>query len=76
MAEYAAARRIERIEVRGGLAAHPDRAGSTVPEAAEAVAVIELVGRDPGEDLRQRLSDLRDYLGQLTWYLFNAEGWR
>ncbi|HEV8489517.1 MAG TPA: hypothetical protein VGQ58_06985 [Candidatus Limnocylindrales bacterium] len=76
MAGYAAAMRIERIEVRGGLAARPDRAGSAFLEAAEAVAVIELAGREPGEDLRQRLADLRIYFGQLTWYLFNAEGWR
>lgn len=76
MAGYAAAMRIERIEVRGGLTAHPGRADETVPEVAEAVAVIDLAGREPGEGLKQRLDDLRDYLGQLTWYVFNAEGWR
>jgi hypothetical protein len=38
--------------------------------------VVELAGTDPGEHLRERVADLRIYLGQLTWYLFNAEAWR
>jgi hypothetical protein len=75
-AGYAAARRIERIEVRGGFAARPFRTGSRPVEAPPRVAVVELTGRDLGEHLRERVADLRIYLGQLTWYLFNAEGWR
>jgi hypothetical protein len=38
--------------------------------------VVELTGANPGDRLGERLDDLRVYCGQLTWYLFNAEGWR
>jgi hypothetical protein len=76
MTGYTAAMRIERIEIRGGFAAHPVRTGSGPAEPAANVTVVELVGRGPGDRLRERLDDLRIYLGQLTWYLFNAEGWR
>jgi hypothetical protein len=76
MAAYATAMRIERIEIRGRLSAR--RAGlprrSAEPQATP--TVIELSGTNPGQRLRERLDDLRVYLGQLTWYLFNAEGWR
>jgi hypothetical protein len=74
MAGYATAMRIERIEIRGGLTARPVR--DDHPEPATAVAVVELAGTDLGEPIRRRLEDVRIYLGQLTWYLFNAEGWR
>jgi hypothetical protein len=76
MAGYTAAMRIERIEIRGGFAARPVRAGAGPVEPPADVALVEVAGTDPGDHLRQRLADLRIYLGQLTWYLFNAEGWR
>jgi hypothetical protein len=76
MAGYTAAMRIERIEIRGGFAARPQRAGGSLAEAAPTVALVELAGTGPGDRLRERLADLRIYLGQLTWYVFNAEGWR
>jgi hypothetical protein len=76
MAGYTTAMRIERIEIRGGLAARPVRAGPGPVEPPASVAVVELAGTDPGEHLRERVADLRIYLGQLTWYLFNAEAWR
>jgi hypothetical protein len=76
MAGYTAAKRIERIEIRGGFAARPDRVGGDPADSPATVALVELGGTDPGNRLRERLSDLRIYLGQLTWYVFNAEGWR
>lgn len=76
MAGYTAAMRIERIEIRGGLAASPVRASQGPVEPLANLAVVELAGTDPGEHLRQRMGDLRIYVGQLTWYLFNAEAWR
>jgi hypothetical protein len=76
MAGYTAAMRIERIEIRGGFAARPQRAGRGPVEPAPNVALVELAGAGPGDRLRERLADLRIYLGQLTWYVFNAEGWR
>jgi hypothetical protein len=76
MAGYVATMRIERIEIRGGLSAR--RAGlprgSAEPQATP--TVVELTGANPGDRLGERLDDLRVYCGQLTWYLFNAEGWR
>ncbi|MEX2011241.1 MAG: hypothetical protein WEF51_03270 [Chloroflexota bacterium] len=68
--------RIERIELRSGFAARPIRAGAGPVEPPAHVTVVELAGTGPGDHLRDRLADLRIYLGQLTWYLFNAEGWR
>jgi hypothetical protein len=76
MAGYTAAMRIERIEIRGGFAARPDQAGTEPAEPSTTVTVIELAGTGPGDRLRERLADLRIYVGQLTWYVFNAEGWR
>lgn len=76
MAGYAAAMRIERIEVRGGVAARPLHGHREPVEPPPNVAVIELAGMDPGGNVRQRLDEIRIYVGQLTWYLFNAEGWR
>jgi hypothetical protein len=75
MAGYSAAMRIERVEIRGGFAARPERARAA-SEPSAAVAMVELAGKGPGDHVRERLTDLRIYLGQLTWYLFNAEGWR
>jgi hypothetical protein len=76
MAGYAAAMRIERIEIRGGVVARRIRPDRGPAEHPPGVAVVELGGADLGEPIRRRLADLRIYLGQLTWYLFNAEGWR
>jgi hypothetical protein len=76
MAGYTAAMRIERIEIRGGFAARPDRAGPEPAEPSATVTVVDLAGTGPGDRLRERLADLRIYVGQLTWYVFNAEGWR
>ncbi len=76
MAGYAAAMRIEGIEIRGGLAAQPVRASPGPVLLPASLALVDLAGKDPGEHLRQRLADLRIYLGQLTWYLFKAESWR
>ena len=76
MAGYTAAMRIERIEIRGGVAARGERADRRPVEPAATVAMIELAGTGPGDHLRERLTDLRIYLGQLTWYVFNADGWR
>ena len=76
MAGYATAMRIERIEVRGGFAARPERVAAAPVEPPPTVALVELAGTGPGDHLRERLADLRIYLGQLTWDLFNAEGWR
>ena len=76
MAGYAAAMRIERIEIRGGFAARPLQAGPESAERPANLTVVELAGTDLGEHLRRRMADLRIYFGQLTWYLFNAEGWR
>jgi hypothetical protein len=76
MAGYMAAMRIERVQVRGGVVARrltPDP-GRARPQ--EAPVVVELAGLDPGARLRERLDGIRTYAGQLTWYLFNAEGWR
>jgi hypothetical protein len=76
MAGYATAMRIERIEIRAGLAARPGGGHCEPVEQAQAVPEIELVGIEPGSRLQERLERIRIYLGQLTWYLFNAEGWR
>jgi hypothetical protein len=76
MAGYTAAMRIERIEIRGGFAARPTRVGEGPVEPPANLTVVELGGTGPGDHLRERLADLRIYLGQLTWYVFNAEGWR
>lgn len=76
MAGYTAATRIDRIEIRGGFAARPDRPAPVPAEAVAGVALVELTGRGPGDRLRERLADLRIYLGQLTWYVSNPEGWR
>ena len=76
MAGYTAAMRIERIEIRSAFTARPAQASRNLEEPHPGVAVIELTGTDLGERLRSRAADLRIYLGQLTWYLFNSEGWR
>lgn len=76
MAGYAAAMRIERIEVRGGVVARPLGGHLEPGEPPQSLAVIELAGTEPGANLRQRLDEVRISFGQLTWYLFNAEGWR
>ena len=76
MAGYTAEMRIERIEVRGGFAARHDRVSRGPNELPATVALVELAGTGPGDHLRERLADLRIYLGQLTWYVFNADGWR
>jgi hypothetical protein len=75
MAGYMAAMRIERMEIRiGAVARQPTGDPGSAP--ATSLPLIELAETDPGEHLQQRLDDLRIYFGQLTWYLFNAEGWR
>ena len=76
MAGYEAAMRIERIQVRGGVVARPAGGRRQPVEQGQGVALIELAGSAPGGRLRERLDEIRIYLGQLTWYLFNAEGWR
>jgi hypothetical protein len=76
MAGYTAAMRIDRIEIRGGFTARPDRIGAGPVEPPATAALVELAGTEPGDHLRERLADLRIYLGQLTWYVFNADGWR
>lgn len=76
MAGYAAAMRIERIEVRSGLVARPLASALEPTQPVHSLQVIELGGTEPGANLRQRLDETRIYFGQLTWYLFNAEGWR
>ena len=76
MAGYTAAMRIERIEIRSGLSSRPLRHPQGPAESPPNVIVVELAGADLGERLHERAADLRIYLGQLTWYLFNSEGWR
>jgi hypothetical protein len=76
MAGYTAAMRIERIEIRGGFAARASRVTAPPVEPPAMVSLVELAGTGPGDHLRERLDDLRIYLGQLTWYVFNAESWR
>jgi hypothetical protein len=76
MAGYMAAMRIERIEIRGGLSARRAGLRRGFADPHPTPTVIELSGTKPGERLRERLDDLRVYCGQVTWYLFNAEGWR
>lgn len=76
MAGYMAAMRIERIEIRGGVVARRVAPNPQPTLPARSPAVIELAGTEPGAHLRERLDDLRVFAGQLTWYLFNAEGWR
>jgi hypothetical protein len=76
MAGYVAAMRIERIEIRSGVAARAFGADLEPAEPPANLPVIELAGTEPGTRLRQRLEEARTYFGQLTWYLFNAEGWR
>jgi hypothetical protein len=76
MAGYVAATRIERIVIRRGVSGRPLGAARERVEPPATVAVIELAGTDLGQPFQRRVDDLRIYLGQLTWYLFNAEGWR
>ncbi|HEY7590370.1 MAG TPA: hypothetical protein VH723_05210 [Candidatus Limnocylindrales bacterium] len=78
MAGYAAATRIEHVEIHPGASAVA-WASRREPDAEADIAgatVVELVGSGLDAHLRERLTDVRIYFGQLTWYLFNEEGWR
>jgi hypothetical protein len=53
------------------------RVDATSPRAAVELPTREAVAiEDEADTLADRGARIREAIGQATWYLFNAEGWR
>lgn len=73
MTGYAAVRRIQRTDIRLGLA-YSSPWGE--PGDRPRVEIEDLVGDATLERWRERLDDLRTVWRQTTFFLFDGEGWR
>ena len=75
MSAYVATARIERVTPRLvlGRAWAGDRA-APLPDPDD--AVVDLADVGPGDPLLDRLAAARERWSQLTFFLFDAEGWR
>jgi hypothetical protein len=74
MSAYAATARIERVTPRIAIGQpRDDDLGSWIGESEVTVDVSPVDDADP---LVERLTAIGERWSQLTFYLFNAEGWR
>jgi hypothetical protein len=73
MSAYAATARIERVTPRLAIGRpHDDGGGSWIVDLEVRVDVAAVDDADP---LADRLTAISERWSQLTFYLFNAEGW-
>lgn len=78
MSAYAATARIERVtpHLVIGRARDGDAEARAAVLAEPDDAVVDLATSDGGDPLVDRLIAARERWSQLTFYLFDAEGWR
>ncbi len=74
MSAYAATARIEGVAPRIAIGQPRDRAGRAWIMEVDLTADIAAV--DDDDPLVERLTAVSERWSQLTFYLFNAEGWR
>ena len=74
MSAYAATARIERVAPRLAIGQPRDRAGRAWVSDVDVTADIAAV--DDDDPLVERLTAIGERWSQLTFYLFNAQGWR
>jgi hypothetical protein len=78
MSAYIATARIERASPRLLIGISADRdADAGAPVAAQPDdPIVDLTAADAGDPLAQRIAAAKERWSQLTFYLFDAEGWR
>jgi hypothetical protein len=74
MSAYAATARIERVTPR--IAIGQPRDGDLVAWVVESEVTVDVAAVDDADPLADRLTAIGERWSQLTFYLFNAEGWR
>ena len=74
MSAYAATARIGRVAPRIAIGQSRDRAGRAWVTDVDVMADIAAV--DDDDPLAERLTAIGERWSQLTFYLFNAQGWR
>ena len=74
MSAYAATARIERVTPRVAIGRPHEDDG--VSWCADLEVEVDVAAVDEGDPLIDRLSAISERWSQLTFYLFNAEGWR
>jgi hypothetical protein len=74
MSAYAATARIEQVRPR--IAIGRPRADDAGFWVAEPEVQVDVAAVDDGDPLIDRLTSVGERWSQLTFYLFNAEGWR
>ena len=74
MSAYAATARIERVTPR--IAIGQPRDGDLASWVVESAVTIDVAAVDDADPLADWLTAISERWSQLTFYLFNAEGWR
>ena len=74
MSAYAATARIERVTPRVAIGRHVEDDGASW--IADLEVEVDVAAVDDGDPLIDRLTAIGERWSQLTFYLFNAEGWR
>jgi len=74
MSAYAATARIERVRPR--IAIGQPRVDVGRFWVVESEVQVDVAAVDEGDPLIDRLTGIGERWSQLTFYLFNAEGWR
>jgi hypothetical protein len=75
MSAYAATARIERVTPRLVIGRAGNDLGAS-PVDGDDERVVDLGTTAGGDPLLDRLTAIRERWSQLTFYLFDAEGWR
>ena len=74
MSAYAATARIERVTPHIAIGQPRDRVDTAWVEESE--VTVDVAAVDDADPLAERLTAIRERWSQLTFYLFNREGWR
>jgi hypothetical protein len=74
MSAYAATARIERVTPRFVIGQPRD--GDVAVRVVETDVSVDVAAVDDADPLVDRLTAISERWSQLTFYLFNAEGWR
>lgn len=74
MSAYAATARIERVTPRIAIGQPRDRVAKAW--VVESEVTVDVAAVDDADPLAERLTAIGERWSQLTFYLFNREGWR